>query len=639
MTNLCFNQPRLLLFFLLFCGMTLSAERQKLSVRVAVDASELPRHLLFSQLSFPVKEGPFSLWFPEYPPGIHGPSYQLQNIAGLVIKTSTGELLPWKRDEASLYRFHLHIPSGVSEIQVELRYITNQETMTSKGVESYGNRFLGVLNFNTCVLYPEGYTAQDLSYHLRVRLPEGWKWGSALPYEGQSGSWYSFAPVSLETLVDSPLIAGTYYRRIEYRIEEEVQPENRTLAFPGFIHLVSEDPSVLGWNSSLLGLYENLFIQATRLFGSVPYPEYHFLVVCSDELPATGLEHSRCSLNIVGKLDLIHRRNRMGWATYLLPHEFVHAWCGKYRRPLGMVRSNFHEAPHTKLLWVYEGLTQYLGEVLTVRAGFISFEEYTQQLAWKIGNLQNQSGRQWRSLEDTAQTGYTLRGASTFWGNLRRNQDYYNEGVLFWMEVDGILRQRSQHQRSFDDFCQIFFKSTPSSGQVSPYVLEDILEILQKLAPYDWDGLIQGRIQEPQKELSLDFLELMGYKLDYQEDASDYIRFREYQRRYLSAEFSLGLTLGEDGTLKEILPGSVADQAQLMTQMKIIGINDKKFTPELFRKVLFESKKEKSLQLMIQEGEVLFQKNLEYSGGERHPVLIRGASVDLLRRIFQLKKK
>lgn len=582
-----------------------------------VDATQVARHLLRSKLTYTVEPGEFALWFPKWIPGIHGPGEQIANVAGLEITSADGEAVPWRRDPDNLYRFLVDVPDGVDTIHVNLTYIANQPSELSIGVDTLGNASVVVINFNTCLLYPENGSASDIPVELSVQLPADWEHGTALKEKpgGHDGSWHHFQPASLYTVIDSPLIAGRNYRLLKSDVPNFP---------PARSHFVSESARALEFDDEQAKRYDRLFAEAGALFGGAPFEEYDFLVVCSDKLPFCGLEHHASSLNGVNERALVDEDLLRGWSAYLLPHELVHAWCGKYRRPAGMVRSAYHTTKHTELLWIYEGLTQYLGHVLAARSGLISFEDHVDWTAARVGYLSLRAGRSWRSLADTAVANYTLRAPSQSWMELRRGQDYYDEGALFWLEVDCIIREKTGGEKSLDDFCQAFFAVGPDDPQVKPYELDEVVARLTDLVEYDWAGLIRRRVYQPQNELQLQSLWYAGYEYTYTDERPDSVRLRDEDRKLISVEYSIGLILNEeDASIVSITPGSAADDAGLASTMKVVGVNSRKYTPERLHEAIADSLESGQVELLVLDGDTFRSFTINYNGGDRYPTLKR----------------
>jgi len=609
-----------------------SAHAAPLTMSAHLDARELPKRLLHCTMEFPVSPGTFAFRYPEWIPGIHAPRGPVENLGGLKVETLEGVAVPWERDSLDRYRFTCEVPSGVKSLRISLDYITNQPSTNSKGVDSYGNSLLGVINWNTVLLYPEGAKSGEITVEPSLQVPSEWTAAVALPHAGFADDTYVYEPVSFTRLMDSPLLLGQHIRSIELEVGEGA---------PVTLHLGSEAEQALQISDDLIGKYGRMVQEAYLLFGGAHYDRYDFLVSCSNDIPYTGLEHLHSSLNGVGERDLHSDDKLQDWVGYLLPHEFVHSWCGKYRRPAGMVRDDYHTPKDTRLLWVYEGLTQYLGHVLTVRGGIWDFDHYTDVLAANIGNYMRQEGRQWRPLEDTAADSYHLRGGSPSWSKLRRGQDYYNEGVLFWLEVDSLLRAMTDEKVTIDDFAKHFLGARGDNDTVYGYEEQDVIDALQALAPYDWAGLIQRWVKEPQAALPLDFVERMGYRLSYGDTPSEYESKREKDGNYASAHHSLGMSVSSSGVIHgSIVPGMPAAEAGLAPGMAIVGVNGKKFTLDRFRDAVKDSIARREVEFLLLDGDLFRTIKVPYADGARYLRLARTDSApDRLKAILAPQRK
>jgi predicted metalloprotease with PDZ domain len=581
---------------------------------VEVDARELGRSLLHAKVELPATAGDFVVWYPKWIPGVHAPGGPVANLGGLRFSTTKGEALTWKRDDEEPFRFHVKVPVGVDRVVAQLDYICNQPTPNSSGVDSFGNSLLGVINWNTVLLYPDGANIDQTNAQVRLTLPEGWRFGTALKTE-RSGETVTFAGETLRKVVDSPLICGQHFRDIE--LTGKHTP-------PAFLHVVSESPAAIQFDEALIARYRALVAEALALFGVAHFDSYRFLVVCSDQVPANGLEHMASSFNAVGEREIVDEKKRKAWPAYLLPHEFVHSWCGKYRRPATMVTTNFHTVERTKLLWIYEGLTQYLGEVLTVRAGLLNRDEFLPQFSGKLDWLMRQAGRNWRSVEDTASASWQLRAKSPAWTQLRRGQDYYDEGMVAWMEADAIIRDKTGGQRSLDDFCKKFF-ATQKQAPIAGYELNEVFGILHGLVDYDWAKFFEERIQQPRPELGLGFLETAGYRLQYSAKQSDYAKERETERKGTSASASLGLGVSDDGKISSVVPGMPADKAKLSVGMAVVGVNGRKFSGQRLKDAIADSVATRGVELLVLDGDVFRTVKIDYSEGTKYLELIRRA--------------
>jgi predicted metalloprotease with PDZ domain len=591
----------------LFVTVPLHAEEATPLV-VEVDARQLPRKLVHTTLEVPCKTGELRLWYPKWYPGAHGPMGRLEDVGGLVIETSDGRKLPWERDEVELFCVKVNIPEGLATVRVKLTTICNSPGVDAAGIYTYGNNSVGVINWNTCVMYPEGPKADEQPIKLTLKLPEKWQFATALKTEKKDAESVTFTPVSLTELIDNPLVAGEYFKTF---------PLNSGNTPPAFLHIASDSAEALKLSDKTVGHYSKLVQEAGAMFGTAHYPEFHFLVTCSDELGLFGLEHLKCSINGLRKRDLIDEKTRSGWVNLLLPHEYAHSWCGKYRRPASMVTPNFHTPQRTRMLWVYEGLAQYLGDILMVRCGLVTPETYRDTLTGYIHGQLRKTGRNWRSLEDTGTAGYLLRKSSPNWSDLRRDQDFYNEGMLLWMECDAIIREESKGTKSLDDFCKIFFAKVPGKTTVAEYSFEDVVKSLEQTQHYDWNSLLSRRVRTPLEDLPLDFLVKLGYRMEYSDKPP-----RGVNRNLSLAEDSLGFRMAGN-RIVSVFANTPGDKALLSPGMRVIEVNGEKYSVDAMQKALIDSVTKKSIELEIQQGETKKKVTIPYVGGLRFRILKR----------------
>jgi predicted metalloprotease with PDZ domain len=595
------------------------------TLRLDVDARDLPRRLLHSRIDIPCQPGKLALWYPKWIPGTHGACGPVETVAGLRLEAEGGRVLEWRRDDTEPFRIECHVPPGVQSIVVRLDTICNAPAVQAGGYLSYGNTSVGILNWNTCLLYPDGFPSDDIRVYSALDLPESWHHATALETESVQARRVRFRPVSLTELVDSPVLVGQHMRTIA--LDAGGGPS-------AFFHVASEASSALQLGPDVIGLYGRVVKEAGSLFGAHHYPAYHFLVTCSDELGHLGLEHLACSLNGVRERELLEPAQRRGWVANLLPHEYVHSWCGKFRRPAEMCTASFHTPQKTRLLWVYEGLAEYLGEVLMVRSGLVSPEEYRQMLGATISTLSHREGRRWRSLEDTAVASPLLRGSSPNWNELRREQDYYFEGALLWLEVDAIVRDRSRGSCSLDHFCQKFLGARPSRAKVVPYDVPEIVQILRDLVDFDWIAFLSQRTDRPLQALPVEVVGRCGYRLRYATEPSPFLAYQE--RGSVSALDSIGLEVDGEGRIKTIVPGMIGDRSRLAPGMRVIGVNRKTFSRQRLRDALADSVALKKIELLVAQGEDLRTVVLDYADGPRYLELVRDPTKpDLLAEILK----
>ncbi|HLQ52312.1 MAG TPA: hypothetical protein VK129_12490, partial [Terriglobales bacterium] len=471
MRNYCFGAV------LLLCA-SLAAAQKMTTERLRVDATDAPRNILHSTITIPVTPGAVTLVYPKWIPGNHRPTGPIQNLLGFHMKAN-GQELEWQRDLVDMYAFHVQVPAGVSEVEA------SYDTVTYNGKNSAASSKVLDLLWNQVVLYPQGAATDQVQIAASILLPGGWKFGTALTPSKQSGSSADFEPVSLTRLVDSPLIAGAIYRQVQ-------------LSKPGetplhVIDMVGESEASVEITEKDLASYKQLVAETAKLFGARHYEKYHFLLTLSDQTAHHGLEHHESSDNGTSE-EVFSDSDKHNLEADLLPHEFVHSWNGKYRRPAGLVTPNYQEPMKGDLLWVYEGLTDYLGDILSARIGLRSPEQWRENAAYTAAMLDHRAGRTWRPLQDTASSVQLLYGSVPEWSNWRRTADYYPEGFLIWLEVDTLIRQQTHGQKSLNDFCRLFYGGASGPPVVVPYKFEDVVTALNQVTPYDWAGLLRQRL-------------------------------------------------------------------------------------------------------------------------------------------------
>lgn len=599
-------------------------------IQIEVDATAVHRHLLKSELVFRVEPGEQAFWYPNWIPGIHGQTEQIANVAGVMFSDDEGNVITWRRDPTNLNRFMVKVPEGVETLKAKLVYLANQPTDRSASVESYGTQRLIAINFNTCVLYQEGAIAEQTPVSVRVRVPKGWGVGSAMATgELRSDGLVDLGHTTLQRLIDSPMIAGKYHNSIE--VEGEGVPSTT-------LQLVADEPSQVRMPRDRVEKVSGMMQEACALVGSAPFKRYSFLIVCSERVPRFGLEHADSSLNSIRSTALQDESLYEHRPAYLLPHELMHAWCGKYRVPIEMLSDNYHTPLNTELLWVYEGLTQYLMQLVAVRSGQVSFEEHLEYLAYRVSDQMQRSGREWRSLSDTALAARTLRGGPGAWRDLRRGQDYYGEGALFWLNVDCLLREKSDDRVSIDDFCKRFLGTDTMNPTPKGYDLDEIVETLNNLVPDDWAGLIRKHVYTPSADMEMGGIYRAGYRLDWVNKKPDYIRRREEILGDIQAIDSLGMSVSSTGKIRRVVPDSASDKASLRTNAEIVAVNRRAYSSEVFEEEVAatsEGDDEGSIELIVREDDTFSIHTVEYSEGIKHAVLTpREDAPDRLQDIF-----
>jgi predicted metalloprotease with PDZ domain len=582
------------------------------AMHLHVDLTDAPRNIYHAQLQVPVKAGEITLVFPKWIPGNHRPSGPIAALTG--IRVDAGQHpLPWQRDAIDMYAFHVSVPAGVSEITVSLDAITSQDSAGGGGPAASSN--ILDLNWNAVVLYPQGSRSDDVQVVPSVTLPSGWKFGTALTVAHTSGDAVEFLPVSLTTLVDSPLVAGVHYRRVELTRPGETPAH--------VMDVVADEEGDLAMNPEDLTAYQKLVSETGALFGARHYRQYHFLYTLSDQVGGHGLEHHESNDSVAGERTLLDPNLRMLYAG-LLPHEFAHSWNGKYRRPAGLATPNYQEPMIGDLLWVYEGLTEYLGNMLAARSGLWSPEQYREALAATAASLDHRSGRTWRPLEDTARSVQILRLMGPQWQNWRRSLDYYPEGELIWLDVDSLIRQQTHRQRSLDDFCRRFHGGESGPPKVVPYTFDDVVSGLNQVAPYDWANLLRQRVGSTSKHAPLGGIERGGWKLVYNDKPNLLIDAIAKLVKFSDFSYSLGFTVAEDGKLDDVIVGSPAYQAGLGPGMKLLAVNGRKWSPPVLHDALKSAQGgSQPIELLMENAQFFKTYSVPYRMGDQNPHLER----------------
>ncbi|HXO18349.1 MAG TPA: M61 family peptidase, partial [Thermoanaerobaculia bacterium] len=543
-------------------------------LEIAVDATDAPRGVFHSRLVIPAAPGPLTLAYPKWVQGEHAPTGPVMQVAGLTL-SARGQALAWHRDPLDPFLLRVEVPAGADALEVTLDYLSPTESFGGGyGETPNATPHLLIVDWHDLLLYPLGTAAADLPVRASLRLPAGWQLDTALATAGAEGrdGAVAFAPVSLYTLIDSPVLAGEYFRTIDLGPAEA----------PVRLSLAADRRSALALPEARIAALRRVPLEAAALFGARHYRRYGWLLSLSDAVDQNGLEHHESSDDRGSAGMLTDEAPLRRWGT-LLPHEYVHSWNGKYRRPAGLATRDPQQALDTELLWVYEGLTRYLGDfLLTARSGIWSPELARDYAAWVAANQdRNRPGRSWRPLADTALSVQLLGNVPVPWTAWRRALDYYDESMLIWLEADTVLRRESGGAKSLDDFCRAFFGGASTGPEVVPYTADDVYAALGRLVPHDWRGFFAQRVYAVAPRAPLGGLEAAGWKLVYTAAPNPYQQARAKSSKLVDESFTLGLWLKEDGTIEDIVVGSPAWAAGLGPGMKLAAVNGRRWTPEV----------------------------------------------------------
>lgn len=603
-----------------------SLARAQTPITLDVDASGIANKIISAHEVLSIAGSrEITLVYPKWIPGDHGPTGPIADLVNLHF-SAHGKAILWRRDPVDMYAFHLSLPADATEVVADF---------SSVNVGYMSTPVQGDLNFNRVVLYPANIKSDDIRVRPSVVLPSGWKYATTLPDAQQNGKSIRFGEVSLTTLIDSPIMMGALIK------EFNITPKGDSRQV--FFDLFAETPEGLDMTSERVEAFRNLVSEAGELFGARHYASYRFLV--EEHADANdGLEHHQSSDNQVPELGMISD-SFAAEGGYLLAHEFIHSWNGKYRRPAGLVTANYQEPMKGELLWVYEGLTSYLGEVLATRSGLDTLESFQDRLADDEAEMDYQSGRAWRSLGDTGTAAQLLYTASSHWEAERRSNDYYTEGRLLWLEVDSILRTQSGGNKSIDDFAHAFYGPPdydPTSGppKVVPYTFQDVVTTLNALVPYDWNAFFRQRLDAIRPEPPTLGLVKAGWHVVYTQVPSEATKDAEATNDDTDLRYSIGLRIGENGEIIDVLPDSAAGRAGVTPESKITAVNHRVYSKDLLISAIALAQDSRNpISVTVLRDGYFADVQIDYHAGLRYPHLepIPG-KVDLLPAIAKPRR-
>lgn len=585
-------------------------------ITLAVDATDVARGIFQIKQDLPIAApGPLTLLYPEWLPGNHGPRGPIDKLAGLVIEGG-GKTLPWRRDPVNVYAFHVDVPAGVSTLNVRFQYVSPVQGAQGRIVASPA---MLNLQWNATVLYPAGYYANQIAVRPSVTLPKGWGYAGGLEEDSRIGDVVRFKRTELETLVDSPLFAGQYFKSIDLDPGAKV---------PVRLNLVGDRPELIEASPEQIEAHKRLVQQAYRLFGPGHFDRYDFLLAMSERLGGIGLEHHRSSENAAGAT-YFTEWSKQADARDLLPHEMTHSWNGKYRRPADLWTPNFDVPMRDSLLWLYEGQTQFWGEVLAARSGLWTTQQALDSLALTAASYEYRAGKQWRALADTTNQPIMSARTPQPWRSWQRPEDYYAESLLIWLEADQIIRERSGGKRSMDDFARGFFGGG-GNGSRTPVVYSygDIVKTLNAVAAYDWDAFLQARVLSVAPAAPLEGLNRGGWKLVYTSEQTETLKAIEAANKSASFAYSLGFTVGTEGRITEVLWDSLAFEQNLAIGAQILAVNGLTYDGDKLKRAITAAQTSDSpITLLVKEEDRFRTATFAYKGGLRYPKLERISGV------------
>jgi predicted metalloprotease with PDZ domain len=596
-------------------------------IQIVVDATHAPEKILHAQLQIPVTpaQGQVTLVYPKWIPGEHAPTGPITDVTGIEFYAN-GQRLTWRRDLEEMFALHVNVPSSVSTLEARLDLVLPAPAQGfSSGASATAQ--LDVVSWNQLVLYQPGKTSDDISITASLRIPADWHYGTALPVDNEGQGQINFRTVSLTMLVDSPVLTGRHFRHIPLTPEGPIQH---------YLEIAADSEAALQWMPETVNEYKNLVAETGALFGARHYREYHFLVTLSDRVAHFGLEHHQSSDDRIAERTMIDDDMRVLSAS-LLPHEMTHSWNGKYRRPKGLATRDYQEPMKGDLLWVYEGLTQYLGEILTARSRLWNKQQFLDEAAETAATLDHTPGRRWRPLQDTADAAQLLYAAPPEFENWRRGVDFYPEGYLIWLEADTLIRQQTNGQKSINDFCRLFHGGQNTEPKLVTYTFDDVVSTLNQVAPYDWRKFLRDRLDTYGPGAPLGGIINGGWKLVYDDSPSDITKNQEKDRHQVDARFSLGLTLEEKGAIRDVIIDSPAGKAGIAPGMELVAVNGRRFNGDILKDALKAAKgSAANIELLVANGDFFKTYTINYHEGEQYPHLVRDESKpDILSEIIK----
>lgn len=582
-------------------------------IALDVDASDVARGIFRVRERIPVTgAGTMTLLYPEWHPGKHAPRGPIHLMSGLELRAD-GALLRWRRDPVNVYAFHVEVPAGASAIDATFQFVS--PTQTSQGRVVVTREMLN-LQWEVALLYPSGHYAARIRVAPSVTLPEGWRLAVALDGAVTTGATTRFAETDLETLVDSPLFAGRHYRLVDL---------DPGAARPVRLNLFADRPDQLEASDEQLAPHRKLVEQAYRVFVSQHYDRYDFLFALTDRMGGIGLEHHRSSENGVDA-SYFTDWERAASERDLLPHEFVHSWNGKFRRPADLWTPSFDSPMRGSLLWVYEGLTQYYGYVLAARSLLWSAQQTREALALTAATYQYRVGREWRSVADTTNDPILSARRPAPWRSWQRNEDYYSEGLLVWLDADTLIRERTGGRRSLDDFARAFYGVEDGSWTPLTYTFDDVVAALDAVVAHDWAGFLRARLDEAGSAPPLDGIARGGYALVFEDERSAFQRDAESYNRNADFTYSIGLAFGENGNVTQVQWDGPAFNQGVTVGTQVVAVNGEAFSADVLRRAVTLAKTERApIELLLKNGDRYRTIALAYFEGLRYPHLERVA--------------
>ena len=594
------------------------------TLKLTVDATDLDRRIFRVKESIPAQAGPLTLLFPEWIPGHHSPTGPIDQFAGLIVHAG-GKRLEWKRDEYNVYAFHIDVPAGASSVDVEFQTLTPQDPRQGRIVMT--NDIVNV-QWNQVALYPAGYRADKVQVEPTVKLPAGFQFGTALEQASKDGDTVTFKAIDFDDLVDSPIFAGRYFKRID------LDPNGRS---PVHLNIVADNAKSLEIKPEALEAHRKLVQQMDKLYGARHYNHYDFLLALTTQLGGIGLEHHRSSENSAAP-GYFTEWDKSWLGRDLLSHEYNHSWDGKYRRGADLATPSFNVPMGDSLLWVYEGQTQFWGNVVAARSGLVSQDQARELLAFVAATYdKGRPGFAWRNIQDTTNDPTIAQRRPLSYRNYQMSEDYYSGGQMIWLDVDTKLRELTKNKRSLDDFAKAFFGMKDGDWKVNPYTFEDVANTLNGITPYDWASYLRERVDGHKGDL--EGIERGGWKLVYNDKPSDVVKMFEMRRGYTDLTYSAGFAVSSKGDISDVRWDGPAFNAGLSPGMHIVAVNNKEFSGDVLKDAVTDAKTNKApIELLVKNFDQYKTIKVDYHEGLKYPHLERDKSKpDWLGELYKTK--
>lgn len=585
------------------------------TLTLEMDLRDAPRRIYRMRETIPVSPGPLTLYYPKWPLPDHAPDGSIANVAGLII-TANGRQVPWRRDVADMYTLHLDVPPGADHIDLAFQYLSPGPGVWY-GYEVWSTPHLADLDPTQVAFYPGGYYARDIPIRPTVVLPTGWQFATAMEVADRSGDAVHFKPMRFNDFIDSPLIAGEYFRRVD------LAPGDKT---PVHLNIVGDSAGSVQISEAHVAAYRRMVKQLYALFHAHHYDHYDLLLTVSDHVAGTGLEHHQSSFEMTGATFLTDPDAFIASAT-LIPHEFTHSWNGKFRRPADMWTPAFNTPQPADMVWSYEGLTEYWSAVLAVRSGLLTPTQFRDALASVGARMAHRTGRAWRSLQDTATSAQLLYFNGDYWGNYRRGTDFYPEGELLWLDVDTKIRQLSHNRRSLDDFARLFYSMDNGSHVTRTYTFDDLVGALNQVQPFDWASFLHQRLDDTGKTLPEHGIERGGWKVVYTDTPSDYDQAVSRAHHDIDLAYSIGATMSDEGEVSDVQWDGPAYTAGLVPGMKIVAVDGEHFSGDALKDAIRQARGGHApITLTVSYLDTYRTLAVDYHGGLKYPHLVSDGS-------------